>query len=166
MIPNLTNIDFSGSGSVLRRIWETLDPLPGGKRLFSRVLGLINPYTGSLGAEILELAPGHCRARLRERRAVQNHVKSIHAIALINLAEVTSGLALMAGMPEDARGLPVHLEIDYHLKARGVITAECDCEPPTSNKEQAVALTCSMVNEGGESVATARARWALGPKAS
>jgi uncharacterized protein (TIGR00369 family) len=164
MIPNITHIDFSGSGSTLRRIWETLASVPGGKRLFSRVLGLINPYTGALGAEIVELGPGRCRARLRERRAIQNHVRSIHAIALINLAEVTSGLALMAGLPDDARGLPVHLEIDYHKKARGVITAECDCAPPVDNREQAIALTCSMANAEGEVVATARARWAVGPK--
>jgi len=164
MFDLLSKLDFSGAGSTLHRAWGLLSPLPGGKQLFNRLIGLINPYTGSIGAEILELAPGHARARLRERRAVQNHVGSIHAIALINLAEVTSGLALMCGLPDDARGLPIHLAIDYHRKARGVVTAECDCEPPATNAPQEIELSCAMTDAGGTLVATAAARWKVSPK--
>lgn len=164
MLQALTKFDFAGSGALLRRVWDTLSPLPGGSKLFSRVLGLINPYTGALGAEFVELQPGYARTQLRERRAIQNHLHSIHAIALINLAEVTSGLALMTGLPDDARGIPIHLSIDYHKKARGLLTGECRCTPPASNERQELELSCMIRDEGGAEVATARARWLIGPK--
>ena len=161
---SLSKIDFSGSGGALRRIWHTLSPLPGGRLLFSRLLGLINPYTGALGAEFLELEPGYARARLRERRAIQNHLRSVHAIALMNLAEVVSGLPLMAGLPDDARGIPVHLDIDYHSKARGVLFAECRCDPPATSERQQKELTCSIRDDSGQEVATAHAHWIIGPR--
>lgn len=159
-----TSFDFAAAGGTIRRLWERLRPLPGGRRVFSRLLGLANPYTGSLGAEFLEIAPGHARARLRERRAIQNHLRSVHAIALMNLAEVVTGLALMAGLPEDTRGIPVHLDIDYHKKARGLLEAECRCDPPETNARQEKELTCSIRDASGDTVATARARWLIGPR--
>ena len=161
---SLGHVDWAGPGALLRRVWGTVAPLPGGELLFGKLLGLINPYTGSLGARYLELRPGYARIQLRERRAVQNHVRAIHAIALINLAEVTTGLALLFGLPDDARGLPVNLSIEYHKKARGVVTAECRCDPPASSERQHTEVECQIRNEAGETVATARARWVIGPK--
>jgi acyl-coenzyme A thioesterase PaaI-like protein len=164
MLKALGKIDFAGAGATLRRLWQALRPIPGGRLLFGRIVGLINPYTGSLGARFLELGPGHARFELRQRRAIQNHVGSIHAIALMNLAEVTSGLALMFGLSDETRGLPVGLSIEYHKKARGTVTAVCDCTPPSSNEPQQIELDCFIDNAAGERVATARARWAIGPK--
>ena len=77
---------------------------------------------------------------------------------------MTSGLALMAGLPDDARGLPIHLSIDYHMKARGVITALCDCDPPATSEPTETELRCTMSNAAGQPVATATARWKVGPK--
>jgi len=164
MLDTLTTLDFSGSGQLLRRTWQTLSPLPGGKLLFSKILGTINPYTGSIGARFVELGPGVAVAQLRERRAVQNHVRSIHAIALMNLAEVTTGLALMFGLPDDARGIPTNLSINYHKKSRGLVTCTCRCAPPGTSERQETELTCTIHDEAGVLVADAQARWMIGPK--
>ena len=56
------------------------------------------------------------------------------------------------------------LSIDYHRKARGVVTAECRCEPPTTSAQQEVELHCSMTDASGAPVASAAARWRVGPK--
>jgi acyl-coenzyme A thioesterase PaaI-like protein len=160
----LTKIDHSGSGQLLRQVWQRLSPLPGGKLLFGKILGQLNPYTGALGARYEELGPGYARVQLQERRAVQNHVNSIHAVALANLAEVTTGLAMMFGLPDDARGIPVGLAVNYHKKSRGLIIAECRCDPPATNEKQEAEVGCTIRNEAGELVADATARWAIGPK--
>jgi acyl-coenzyme A thioesterase PaaI-like protein len=164
MLASLTKIDLSGSGNLLRTAWRTLSPLPGGKLAFSKILGTVNPYTGSIGARFLELGPGVAVAQLQQRRAVQNHVNSIHAAALLNLAEVTTGLALMFGLPDDARGLPINLSINYHKKSRGLVTCECRCTPPSSSEEQETDVSCTIHNAEGLLVADASARWAIGPK--
>lgn len=157
-------LDLSGSGQSLRRAWERLSPLPGGKRIFDRLLGLMNPYTGSVGPRFLELGPGHARVEMRDRRTVRNHVASIHAIALANLGEMSTGLALMAGLPDDARAIITELKVEYLKKARGCVTAECRCTPPATSERQELELLGEIHDERGELVARAHARWLVGPK--
>jgi acyl-coenzyme A thioesterase PaaI-like protein len=139
--------------------------MPGGKRLFSLLLGRLVPYTGALGSRVEHLEPGHARVTLRERRGVRNHLGSIHAVALANLAEVTSGLAMLTALPDNARGIVVHLGIEYLKKARGTITAECRCEAP-SGAEETVVLTSVLTDRDGAVVARADVRWLIRPLGS
>ncbi|MFT5896778.1 MAG: acyl-coenzyme A thioesterase PaaI-like protein, partial [bacterium] len=87
-------------GVKMRNMWQHLSPLPGGKLLFSLVVGIVIPYTGSMRARVEQLQPGHAIVRLPDRRRIRNHLRSIHAIALANLAEFTTGLATLSGMPD------------------------------------------------------------------
>ena len=149
-------------GRLLRDAWRRLAPLPGGRTLFSLMLGRMVPYTGALGARVQELEPGYARIMLRDRREIRNHLGSIHAVALANLAEVTSGIAMLTSLPEGARGIVVHLGIEYLKKARGTLTAECRCSPP-SGREETVTVTADVMNAEGEVVARAEVRWLIRP---
>ncbi len=150
-------------GKTLRNRWQTLEKLPAGKWLFSKVLGLMVPYTGALGAHVQHLSPGHAVVTLKERRMVRNHLRSIHAIALANLAEVSTGLAVLSGMPDDARGILAGIKIEYLKKARGVLKAECQCTIPQSNERSEYLIHGSIIDEQGDEVAKATARWLIGP---
>ncbi|MDH3526818.1 MAG: DUF4442 domain-containing protein [Gammaproteobacteria bacterium] len=151
-------------GPGLREQWRRLAGLPAGKWLFSRVLGRHVPYTGNLGAVVRVLEPGHCVVELRERRRLRNHLDSIHAMALGNLAEMVTGLALLNSLPDDTRGILTGFSIDYLKKARGTLLAECRCEQPLDNSEAEHALTGEIRDRGGALVAVARARWLTGPE--
>ncbi len=153
-------------GPGLRTRWQALSGLPGGKWLFSRVLGQVVPYTGTLGARVEVLEPGHCVIRLRERRCVRNHLHSVHAMALANLGEMATGLALMNSLPDNARGILVRFNMEYLKKARGVLRAECHCDIPADNREQDYELTGEIRDAADDVVAIAIARWRIGPEQS
>ena len=147
----------------LRRTWEWLAPWPGGKRFFSFLVGRMAPYTGTIGAVFVELRAGYSQVQLRDRRRVRNHLRSVHAIALMNLAEVSTGMAMLMSLPADARGILAGLSMDYKKKARGLLTAECHCEIESSNERREVEIEGVIRDREGDVVAVGRARWLIGP---
>ena len=150
-------------GSRLLTLWRTLSPWPGGKWLFSVIVGRIVPYTGTIRARIDELRPGYARAHMRDRRVVRNHLASIHAVALVNFAEVTSGLAMLTGLPVTLRGIVVGLSIEYLKKARGTLTAESIVDLPPITASREIQVIATIRDESGADVARATVRWLVGP---
>ncbi len=159
-----TTVIKAPSGETVLKIWQKLSALPAGKWLFALILGLAIPYSGSIRARVESLEPGSATVKMRDRRRVRNHLSSVHAIALSNLAELTSGLATLCGMPDSARGILVGLQIDYVKKARGVITGHCECQPPNPAQEAEFLVNVTLSDQSGDTVATASARWLIGPK--
>ena len=160
----MTFVDGNRSpGPLVRKLWKRLSPLPGGKLLFSKAVGKAAPYTGTIGAEVQDLQPGYARVQLKDRKKVRNHLNSIHAIALVNLGELTTGLAVLSGMPDDARGILKGIAVEYHKKARGLLTAECRTEIPSTSERQEYIVEGEIRNAEGELVTTVRATWLIGP---
>jgi uncharacterized protein (TIGR00369 family) len=157
-------LSIDGPTNVVRVAWDRLHALPGGARLFTRIVGEAAPYTGTMGARVVELRDGYCRTVLPDRHRVRNHLRSIHAIALCNLAELTANAAMAYSLPDEARFIVAGLSIEYLKKARGDIEGEATCEVPESAERLEYAVPVTMRDRQGEVVATAVLRTLVGPK--
>jgi len=119
------------------------------------------PYSGSVRARVVSLAPGEVELLLPDRRRVRNHLASVHAVALVNLGELASGLAITTALPDCVRGIPVRLESEFLKKARGDITAHARFLPAPIDQDTDVTLQVPLVDPGGELVARVTATWRL-----
>jgi acyl-coenzyme A thioesterase PaaI-like protein len=156
----------TGSAAVAKRLlvaWNRLSGIPGGRWIFSVVLGRMIPYTGALGATVLLLEPGHARVGLRDRRGVRNHLGSIHAAALTNLGELASGLALMSAAPDTVRGIPIRLTTEFLKKARGTLVAESRASFPIVTEPAEHEAVAEVHDESGDLVARVTALWKVSP---
>ena len=151
-------------GSLLLRLWQRLRPLPGGTWLFSRVFGWRVPYSGSVRPHIRVLTPGHAEVEIPDRRANRQHLGSVHAIALLNVAEQASGLALLTGLPDGVRGIVTQISMQYFKKARGTIRAVSRVEVPLVTGDIECDVIAECFDPGGGLVARATVRWRLGPE--
>lgn len=150
-------------GGRVRALWDRLAPRPGGRALFGVLLGRMAPYTGSVSPRVRELREGYARVEMRDRRAVRNHLGSVHAVAVANLAEVASGLAMTYSLPADGRAILVGLALEYVKKARGTLTAEARLDPPRTSEEREYEFESVVRDAAGDVVARATARWRIGP---
>ena len=85
---------LDGRRNLIRHAWNLMAAMPGGKVVFSRLVGRMAPYTGSIHAHVTVLRSGHAEVEMADRRSVRNHLDCVHAIALANLAELAGNVAL------------------------------------------------------------------------
>jgi len=107
-------------------IYNRLTKLPLGKQIFSKTVCLAAPYFSSIKPKISELKPGLCQVHMKKRRRVQNHLKTVHAIAMCNMAELSAGLMMDVSVPKGARWIPAGMEVQYLKKAKTHLTAVAD----------------------------------------
>lgn len=156
-----------GKRNAIRQAWDVLSPLPLGNRVFTRLVGVMAPYTGSMGARVVELRDGYSKVELRDRRAVRNHLSSVHAIALANLAELTANAAVAYSLPDEGRFIVAGMSIEYVKKSRGTITGECEVPVDlqfAAHEKRRVEVPVVMKNRAGEVVARAVLDTQVGPK--
>ena len=111
----------------LDEIYDSLSGKTGGTFAFSAMVEFFSPYSGSIDSVIEEFDKDVIKCSIVEKRYLQNPFKSIHAIALANLGELTSGLLMMNYLQSShKKGIVTHIKIEYYKKARGKITAICD----------------------------------------
>jgi acyl-coenzyme A thioesterase PaaI-like protein len=99
-----------------------------GRWIFSRIICRKAPYFGSISPLIEVLEPGRCVVRLRQRRAIQNHIGTVHAIAMCNAAELAGGMATEVTIPDAMRWIPKGMSVRYLKKALGVLHATARVE--------------------------------------
>jgi acyl-coenzyme A thioesterase PaaI-like protein len=105
------------------------------------------------------------KLRLRDRRGIRNHLGSVHAVALANLGELASGLAMTTALPAGVRSIVTGLSVEFRKKARGVLEAESRVAVPAVTGDVELDVHAVIHDATGSVVAVVTARWRLSPPA-
>lgn len=137
------------------RSYDKLKFFPLGKWLFSKAVGLRAPYFSSISPYVEEYRAGYAAVRIPDRKRVHNHIGTVHAIALCNLAELCGALTIDSLMTGNLRWIPQGMTVRYIKKARGTICGKCELQPDDI-KEGSVIATVKAFNRQGELVFEAK----------
>jgi len=149
----------------LLTLWNRYCGTAIGRKLFSWKVGRTAPYSGSINAQIISLKEGFSQVSVKDRRRIRNHLNSIHAIALTNLGELASGLAMLTTLSSDTRAIVTHLEIEFIKKARGTLIAEGTANPPEVVIKPIVSVAIATIRDNsGDTVSIVKVTWLLSPK--
>ena len=141
------------SASVLS-LYRRMTRWPTGHWIFSRMVCLKAPYFATIAPRFVALEPGRCEVRIRDRRRVHNHIGTVHAIALCNLAELSAGVMTDVTIPADMRWIPKGMTVEYLKKAvgslRGIATPELAVRTSDEGYEWPVGV--QVTDAAGEAV--------------
>jgi len=153
------------AASVLAQ-FRHLSRWPAGRWLFSRAVCFRAPYFATIAPRFIALEPGRCEVAIRDRRRVHNHIGTVHAIALCNLAELSAGVMTEASLPATMRWIPKGMTVEYLKKARGTMHAVATPDIPIVDSAEGYELpvTVSVRDPRGEEVFRARILMWLSPK--
>ncbi|MGB5489603.1 MAG: hotdog fold domain-containing protein [Woeseiaceae bacterium] len=109
-------------------MWQRLSTKPAGKWLFSRLVCWKAPYFSTIRPRFVALRPGYCEVHIRKRRRVLNHIGTVHAIAMCNMAEIAGGTMTDVTVPPGFRWIPKGMTVEYLAKAQTDLTATARIE--------------------------------------
>jgi hypothetical protein len=100
-----------------------------GRGAFSLAFGLKAPYFLTIAPTVVALRPNHAAVRIRKWWGVQNHIGTVHVIAVANGLEMAMGALAEATIPGHLRWIPKGMELEYLALADSAITATADTDP-------------------------------------
>lgn len=136
-------------------LWNTWQKRPLGKAIFSKLVCAKAPYFGSIKPRFEVLEQGHAVVSMKKRRAIHNHIGTVHAIAMCNLAELAAGTMTEASLPPHMRWLPKGMQVDYLAKAETDLTAECRLPDFPIDQSSDVPVTVSIKDTKSKEVCRA-----------
>ncbi|MEJ2763402.1 hotdog fold domain-containing protein [Photobacterium sp. MCCC 1A19761] len=105
------------------KTYQRLTKLPFGRQIFSWIVCRVAPYFSSIKPQIHELRPGFAEVTMKKRRRVTNHLNTVHAIAMCNMAELAAGMMTDVSVPVHSRWIPVGMTVAYLNKATTDLSA-------------------------------------------
>jgi len=146
--------------------WRSLSGTPFGRWLFSRIVCLKAPYFASIRPVFEVLEPGRAVARIRKRRAVTNHIGTVHAIAMANLCELVAGTVTEVSVPGSMRWIPRGMKIDYLAKAETDLSGEATLPPVPEGEARDITVPVTVRDRDGTPVVRAEITMYLSPRSS
>ena len=136
----------------LLKVYAQCRKLPFGNHIFSKMVCSKAPYFRTIRPVFRELRPGYCEVTMKNRRAVQNHISSVHAIAMCNISELTAGSMLEATLPRSMRWIPKGMTVEYLKIAKTDLKAVCEIALDNLDSPQELPMTVHVTDTKGTEV--------------
>ena len=120
-----------------------------GRGAFSLAFGLKAPYFLTIQPTLIELRPNHAAVRIRKWWGVQNHIGTVHVIAVANGLEMAMGALAEATIPAHLRWIPKGMELEYLALADSTITVTADTDPADWTGPGEVAVRVEAIRGDG-----------------
>ncbi len=102
---------------------------------------------------------------MRKRRSVENHIRTVHALAMGNLCELAAGMVTEVTLPVNLRWIPRGMTIEYLRKAETGVTATARLtKTEWTGGPESVGVPVSVVDESGTEVVRAVITMYVTPK--
>ncbi len=155
----------------LARTVAKLERVPAGLRpwLTSLLLGKLVPFVGTAGLRFDEITPARVVVSIRNRKAVQNHIKGVHAAGMALLAETATGFCVGMNVPDDKLPLIKTMKVDYLKRSVGDMKAVVQLRSDqiqqirTQDKGE-VTVPVTITDESGQEPIQCEMIWAWVPK--
>jgi acyl-coenzyme A thioesterase PaaI-like protein len=133
--------------------------------MFSQLVCWKAPYFGSIRPRFVELRPGYCEVRIKKRWAVLNHIGTVHAIAMCNMAEIAGGIMTDVTIPTTHRWIPKGMSVEYLKKAETDLRAVAALTPiPAFEKAAELPVTINILDAKDQVVCRAVITMWVSPK--
>ncbi|MGL5865850.1 MAG: hotdog fold domain-containing protein [Dermatophilaceae bacterium] len=110
--------------------YRSMTAKPFGRWMFSVAYARKAPYFRTVRPQVREVRPHHAALVIRTRKAVQNHLGTVHAIAVCNGLEAAMGLLAEATTPPHQRWIPKGMTVAYLAKSTTDLTCTADTDEP------------------------------------
>jgi acyl-coenzyme A thioesterase PaaI-like protein len=88
------------------------------------------PYFASIVPHVVRMEPGYAEVTVPKWFFVYNHLRTVHAIASCNAAEMAMGMLMEATVPTSHRWIPKAMSVQYLEKATSSLRAQAQLELP------------------------------------
>jgi uncharacterized protein (TIGR00369 family) len=105
----------------VKRFMEMPKPLR--MPMLSYAIGNIIRYVGTSGIRFEKMTESEVEVVISNRKKTQNHIKQVHAAAMILLAETASGLVVGMNVPDDRIPVIKTMHADFVKRSKGAMRA-------------------------------------------
>jgi uncharacterized protein (TIGR00369 family) len=126
-------------------------------------------FVRTSGVRFEYLSEERALLHIPNRKAVQNHIGSVHATAIALLAETASGAVLGMNVPEDRVPLLKSMRVEYFKRAKGDLRAEATLDAAARarilrEEKGEIEVPVRVTDESGAQPVQCQMLWAWVPK--
>ena len=138
-------------------------------RALTLFFGRTVKFVGTAGAKVETLTNKRCVVTLKNRKPIQNHIGSVHAVANALIAETATGFVVGMNVPDSAVPVIKTIKLDYVKRSAGDMRAEAwltdeQVEVIRTQEKGEVTVAVSITDAEDKEPVIAEMVWAWTPK--